>query len=207
MRKLVIIGASGFGREVAWVIERANGRSPSLEVVGFCDDAADKQSGVIGGFPLLGSVEAAATSGAEFFFCAIGDNWARQAVAARAVACGLKPVAVVDPSAAVAPDAVVGDGSFVGVGSVVSTGARVGAGVIVNHGACVGHDAELGDFAQLCPGAKVSGGCRMGEGALLGSNACAVPNVRVGAWGTIGAGAVAMRDLPEGGSLLRIGVR
>jgi len=43
MQRVVIVGASGFGKEVAWVIERMNGVSPTFEIVGFCDDAPEKQ--------------------------------------------------------------------------------------------------------------------------------------------------------------------
>jgi sugar O-acyltransferase (sialic acid O-acetyltransferase NeuD family) len=204
MRKLVIIGASGFGREVAWIAARINGAAPRFEVLGFLDDAADKQAGAFGGYPLLGRVEQAAACGAELFFCAIGDNRARQAVTARAITAGLEPLTLIDPSAAVAPDAALGSGSYVGFGSVVSTGARLGAGVIVNHHVTVGHDAAVGDFAQLCPGVRVSGGCVLGAGALLGSNACVIPGVKVGAWATVGAGSAALRDVADGGALVRI---
>jgi len=203
MRRLVIIGASGFGREIAWIIKRMNAVFPQFELLGFSDDAADKQSGLCGAYPLLGRIEEAAGCGAEFFFCAIGSNRARQAVTDRAVAVGLQPVTVIDPSAIVAPDAVIGDGGYIGIGSVVSAGARLGAGVIVNHQVTVGHDVEIGNFAQLCPGVRVSGGCKVGEGALLGSNACTIPGVRIGAWATVGAGAAALRDVVECGSVLR----
>jgi len=204
MRKLVIVGASGFGREIAWIVERINSGNPTFEMLGFCDDADDKQTGMCGAYPLLGRVEAAAKSGAEVFFCAIGNNRARQAVTARAVGVGLKPATLIDPGAVVAPCAVVGEGSYVGIGSVVSTGTRLGAGVIVNHHVCVGHDVEVGDFAQLCPGVNVSGGCEIGEGALLGTNAGTIPLKRVGAWATVGAGMVALRDVEEGCSVVRV---
>ena len=204
MRKLVIVGASGFGREAAWVAERINGLGPGFVLLGFCDDAEEKRTGECGAYPLLGRVEAAAKSGAELFFCAIGNNRARQAVTARALAAGLKPLTLIDPSAAVAPDVVIGAGSYVGIGSVVSAGARLGSGVIVNHHVCVGHDVTLGDFAQLCPGVCVSGGCVIGEGALLGTNAGTIPQRRVGAWATVGAGVTTMRDVADETSVVRV---
>ena len=204
MRKLVIIGASGFGREVAWIVERINGVSPSFELLGFCDDAEDKRTGLCGPYPLLGRVEEAAKSGAELFFCAIGNNRARQAGTARALAAGLKPVTVMDPSAVVAPGAVIGAGCYVGIGSVVSVGTRLGSGVLVNLPVCGGHDVVVDDFAQLCPGVCVSGGCMIGEGALLGTNAGTIPLKRIGAWATVGAGTTALRDVADGTSVVRI---
>ena len=206
MRKIIIIGASGFGEEVAWLIARCNAHAPAFEVLGFCDDAADKQAGVFGAYPLLGPVESVAKRfGAVGFICAVGNNMARQSLTLRAVAEGHAPATVIDPSAVVAPGVVIGDGSVIGIGSVVSTGARFGAGVLVNHQVTVGHEVTVGDFAQLCPGVRVSGGCVLGEGALLGSNACTIPCVRVGAWATAGAGTAVLRDIQDGGSLIRLG--
>ena len=38
MKDIVIIGAGGFGREVAWLIERINNESPTWKIKGFIDD-------------------------------------------------------------------------------------------------------------------------------------------------------------------------
>lgn len=37
MKDIVIIGAGGFGREVAWLIERINNESPTWKIKGFID--------------------------------------------------------------------------------------------------------------------------------------------------------------------------
>lgn len=38
MKPLYIIGAGGFGREVAWLVERINTLSPTCNFKGFIDD-------------------------------------------------------------------------------------------------------------------------------------------------------------------------
>ncbi|MDD4101919.1 MAG: acetyltransferase [Kiritimatiellae bacterium] len=205
MKKIVIIGASGFGSEVAWVIGRINQVAPKFEVMGFCDDADSKQSGVFCGYPQLGRFDALNdVAGLEGFVCAIGKNEVRKKVFEQAATRGVPPVTLVDPSAVVAPDTRLGDGCFIGIGSVVSCGTKLGAGVLVNQSVTVGHDVEVAQFAQLCPGVRVSGGCYLGEGALLGSNACTIPGIRIGAWATVGAGSAAMRNVPDHGSLVRL---
>lgn len=196
----ILIGASGFGREVLWVCRRLG-----MEVVGFCDDAQDKQTGSFCDLPLLGKVEQAATRfPTAAFHCAIGNNRNRQAVAMRAAALGWTPVTLIDPSAVVAPDARIGAGSYVGIGSVVSCQARIGDHVLINHHVTVGHDVTIGDYGQLCPGVRVSGGCGLGTGAFAGSNAVLIPGVQAGDWSVIGAGSVVLKDLPVGGTLARV---
>lgn len=208
MKQIVILGASGFGREAAWIVERINRESPEFELVGFCDDDGSKRNGLCGTCPLLGPVENVVTLFKRaFFFCAVGDNRARQLLTARARSAGLVPVTLRDPGAVVAPDAVIGAGSFIGIGSVVSVGACLGEGVIVNHQVTVGHDARIGDFAQLCPGVCVSGGCEIGEGALLGTNAGTIPLKKLGAWTVLGAGTTALKDIPSGATVVRLGAR
>jgi sugar O-acyltransferase (sialic acid O-acetyltransferase NeuD family) len=210
MKQVIIIGASGFGGEVAWVLERMAEPTGGAAIIGFCDDAPGKQCGVWRGRPLLGPVGATAcvagaACGEVWFHVAVGGNAARERLTARAIACGWRPLTVYDPTAVVAADACVGEGCYIGAGVVISCGSRLGAGVIVNHQATVGHDAVVDAFAQICPGARVSGGCHIGARALLGSNAVVIPGVSIGADATVGATAAALRDVPDGGGVARAG--
>ena len=38
MKKIVIVGAGGFGREVEWLIKSINQVNPTYEMIGFVDD-------------------------------------------------------------------------------------------------------------------------------------------------------------------------
>ena len=200
--KILIIGAGGFGREAAWTAETAG-----HEVVGVCDDdpnAAPRSAGRA----FLGLIEDAVRDGripaGSRFFVAIGTNAARRALFERALACGLKAASILSPRALIAPNVIIGDGSYAGPGCVISIGTRIGRGVIVNNLASVGHDVAIGDFAQICPGAVISGGCIIGEEALLGSHATVIPLKRIGTRATLGAGALALRDIADGESLVRL---
>ena len=201
--KLIIIGAGSFGHEAAWTAETAG-----FEVAGVCDDdpgAAPRCAGR----PFFGTVEDAVRDGRiavadVHFFVAIGKNSMRRGLFERAVACGLNPASVISPKALIAPDAVLGVGSYAGPGCVISVGARLGRGVIVNNLASVGHDVDIGDFAQVCPGVAISGGCTIGEEALLGTNATVIPLKRIGAKATLGAGGLALRDIADGESIVRL---
>lgn len=205
MIRVVIVGASGFGGEAAWVVRRmAKATGDGMELLGFCDDAPEKQSGVWCGLPLLGPIVSAACGDDVRFHVAIGHNATRERLTALAMARGWRPLTLIDPTAVIAPDARMDDGCYIGAGAVVSCGAVLGAGVIVNLQATVGHDATLAPFAHVCPGARVAGGCCIGTRALLGSNAVVIPGLTVGADATVGATAAALRDIPDGGSVLRL---
>lgn len=201
--EVVILGAGGFAREIAWLMQRGfQASGSSMKLIGYCDDAPDLQEGELDGLPLLGKVER--LSHPVSFFCAIGKNASRKSVTERAIALGHSPISVIDPSATIAPNVKIGAGCVVGIGSILSVGTVLGDGVIVNHHVCVGHDVTAGDFTQLCPGVCVSGGCKIGEGALLGTHASVIPLRTIGAWAIVGAGCCAMRNLDDHASIVRI---
>ena len=53
MKDLIIFGASGFGREVAWLIERINRVNPTWNLLGFMDDNEEIQGTEINGYKVL----------------------------------------------------------------------------------------------------------------------------------------------------------
>ncbi len=205
MKKIIIAGAGGFGKEVAWIISRINQVRPEIQVIGFCDDDQSKGADVASIARFIGSVDDVIAKHAGCgYICAIGNNENRKRVMSALDRAGLMPLSVIDPSAVIAKDVAVGHGSFINVNAAISTGSCIGQGVIVNINSSVGHDVMLGDFAQVCPGVSVSGACEIGEGALLGSNSCTIPGKKMGAWSVLGAGSVLLRDLEDGGSRVRV---
>jgi acetyltransferase-like isoleucine patch superfamily enzyme len=72
----------------------------------------------------------------------------------------------------------------------------VGAHVVVNTGAIIDHDCRIAEFAHLAPGSCLAGNVRVGAGCLVGVGSSVGPGVRLGEWSTLGAGGVAMSDIP-----------
>ena len=197
--KIVLVGASGHGR-VALDVANA-GRAH--EVVGVIDSEREVGSDWLG-LEVLGRddavEEAAARSGAEGYFVAIGDNYRRAAAADRIrVRCpALQLVSLVHPSATVARDARVGSGVLVAAGAVLSPGVEVEDLAIVNTRASFDHDSRLEAGASLAPGVVTGGNVTIGRLSAIGIGATLVHRVRVGARTVVGAGSLVLGDLPEG---------
>jgi sugar O-acyltransferase (sialic acid O-acetyltransferase NeuD family) len=198
-RKLVVVGAGGFGPEILWAARRVNGVHPTFDLAGFCDDNPAKRGGQLDGLEVLGRPEdvAARFETPPAFVCAVGNNERRAAVVGRLLALGWIPVTVIDPSVHVADRVVVGDGTYVGAGSILSPHCRIGEHVMINHHCSIGHDSLIEAFANLSPGVRVSGECVVGEGAMLGSNAVIAPGKRVGRFATLGASSFALTNVPD----------
>jgi acetyltransferase EpsM len=99
--------------------------------------------------------------------------------------------AVVDPTVKVAAGAVV----FAGV--VIQADANIGAHAIVNANATVSHDCHIDKYVHLAPGVDLANGVHISTGAFLGVGAVVLPNVQIGAWSIVGAGAAVTLDLPD----------
>jgi len=57
MDEIVIFGAGGFGREVAWIIEDINRVGKRFELLGFVDDDPQMKGRILNGYPVLGGIE------------------------------------------------------------------------------------------------------------------------------------------------------
>lgn len=62
----------------------------------------------------------------------------------------------------------------------------------------IGHDALIGMDCELAPGVVVGGEVEIGNHVRIGVNACIRPCIKVGNGARIGAGAVVVKDVPEG---------
>jgi acetyltransferase EpsM len=204
VKKLIIIGAGGAGIESLFVARRMGG---IWDFIGFGDDSQALEGCLVEGLPVVGSVSGVLSrfGGQDMsFHCAVGSNQARKRIAEAFEAEGFSPATLVDPTAVIGGSAAVGAGCYVGPQSYVGPQAVVGRHVIVNVGASVGHNNVIGDFSQVCPGARLTGGTVLGEGVFVGSNAVTVPGSKIGAWSTLGAASLLVRDLPE--RVMAIGV-
>src|SRR5690242_5826133 len=186
--RLVVIGAGGHAKVVISTL-RANGY---LVAAVFDEDSSRWGTGILG-VPVRGPTAMADQAGFELGIIAIGDNAARKRIAR---SLKLRWLTLVDPAAWVDPEARLGAGTVVFAGAVIRPGSVVGEHVIVNTSASVDHDCVVNDFAHIAPGVNLAGNVQIDEGAFLGIGSKAVSGRKVGAWATVGAGAVVVRDLP-----------
>jgi sugar O-acyltransferase (sialic acid O-acetyltransferase NeuD family) len=91
----------------------------------------------------------------------------------------------------------IGNGSVILQGAIVQRDTIIGEHVILNTASSIDHDCNLNDFVHISPGARLGGGVTIGEGTHIGINASVIPNLKIGKWCTIGAGAVIVNDIPD----------
>ena len=191
-RRILIVGAGGFGREVrcwgqdAW--PSAWGR-----FAGFLD--ADPSRGGAAG-SVVGDPDTYRPLPGDGLLLGIGIPGVRRRLAEALAARGGRFLTLVHPTAVVVPSAVVGEGAIVCPHGVVSDAATLGRGVLVNYHASVAHDASVGDYGVLAPYATLGGFARVGADVFLGLHASVGPGRSVGDRSKLSANSCALADVP-----------
>lgn len=193
---LIIIGAGGFGREVAWLVADINADRTQYELLGFLDDQA---TGTVEGYPVLGSIDSwlEKPPTGVLVSCAIGDPAVRARTVRRVESAGLNFASLIHPTVRMSKWVNVAPGSIICAGSILTTNIRVQEHSIINIDCTVGHDSVLGRFASLMPGTHISGEVILEDGVYMGTGSVVINRIRIGAWTIVGAGAVVTSDLPD----------
>ncbi len=192
VRRVVIVGAGGFGREVRFWARDAWGGA-GVEFAGHLGAATGRPDGTL---RLLGEPDAHAPRDDEGFLLAIGIPGVRRRVAEDLAARGARFLTLVHPTAVVAPTARIAAGAVICPGAVISDAAVVGPWALVNYHASVAHDAEVGPFAVLSPYATLAGRARAGADAFLGLHASIGPGCTLGDRSKISANSCLLSDAP-----------
>lgn len=199
MKRLVIVGAGGFGREVLDIVEAVNAAGPMFDFLGFVDDDDDlnvallsrRHAAFLGAVDTLAGIDGSHVIG-------IGSPVARRSVDERIGAWRTRPVTITHPASSVASEVVLGPGAVLAAGARLSTNLQIGRQFHANPNATVGHDSVIGDYVTLSPGAHISGNVTLGDGVMIGTGAVVIQGCSVGDWAVIGAGAVVVRDVEAG---------
>ena len=197
-RPIVIYGAGGFAREVAWLAEGCGHR-----VACFIDDDASKTGKSLNDIPVLTMTDAAQQFAGALVAAGIGNPTARQAVMNRAAENGFTWASLVHPHVERSQWISLGRGIVICAGTILTTNIVVGDHVQINLDCTIGHDVSLGEYATLAPGVHVSGCVTIGRRVYIGTGAVIINGTQtepltIGDDAVIGAGACVTRSVKNG---------
>lgn len=203
MTEVIVVGASGFGRESLDVLDALMADGADLEVLGVVDDApsvANLERLAARGAAYLGTLADWVASGDRGvrYVLGIGHPGVRRRLVGVLDAAGFAALTAVHPSATFGASTTLDEGVVVCAGVCVSNNVRLGRHVHINPNATIGHDADLREFVSINPAAVISGEVVVGPETLVGAGAIVLQNLTVGERTVIGAGAVVTKHVPEG---------
>ncbi|MBQ7971599.1 MAG: hypothetical protein IJ294_04555 [Clostridia bacterium] len=142
--RLIILGAGGYGRNIADLAEQ----SGRYDKICFLDDFDANAAGKCAEFPCFSDENTE-------FYAAFGNNALRMGWLKQFDECGCAVATIIHPTAYVSPKATVGRGVAILPKAIVNTGTVVGDGCIINCGCIVDHDCVLNEGVHVCPGAVI----------------------------------------------------
>lgn len=200
MKDLYIIGAGGFGREVAWIVERINSIKPTWNLKGFIDDNETLWGSKEGEYHVFGGCEYLSALEDVYAACAVGSSNVRKKIIEKLKDTSVKFATLVDPSVLYSNSVKIGEGAIVCAGTIITVNVNIGDHVIVNLDCTIGHDAVIDDFVTIYPSVNVSGNVLIGECSELGTGTQIIQGKKVISNTIIGAGAIVVKDCIESGT-------
>ncbi len=199
MKDLIIVGASGFGREVAWLVERINIKKPTWNLLGFVDDNEEIRGKLINSYAVLGGCECLSNYAEAYVVCAVGSSKTRKTITdkIKKINPNAKFAILLDPTVENSNYLKVGEGSIICAHTILTVNIEVGKQVIVNLDCTVGHDAVLHDFVTVYPNVNISGNTEIGSCSEIGTGTQIIQGKKIGSNTIVGAGSVVVKDIPD----------
>lgn len=176
MNKLYIIGAGGFGREIAFVAQTMNFWSDYF----FIDDNKSRNS-LVNEIPIFGTIDDLMKLTGDVFI-AIGDNKLRNNIVTKLSS---NPKLffpnIVHPNISWIHSKFnkIGFGNYIGEGVIGTVNISIGNFNMINTGCLLSHDTEIGSFCNLLHGVKITSGATLLNSVFIGAGACIVSNVLI----------------------------
>ena len=216
-KDIIIVGAGGFGREVAWLIRRINEYNTShgigwiYNILGYFDDNANLTGKRIGLYRVLGivnDIEAVISHMSDdselYVTCAIANTKIRKKLMgsvkdrlSRLSGCFVSFPNLIDPDAVLSDQVTIGEGNIICAGCIVSVDVTIGNFNIFDWNSTIGHDDVVKDYVTLYPNVNVSGNVILNDRAEIGTGTQIIQGKTVGEGCILGAGAVVIDDIPE----------
>ena len=157
MKRLLILGAGGFGQMV-----KETALLLGYEEVVFLDDAYNgpDSAGRCCDYTILQEQYPKAVA-------AFGNNKTRLEWTDKLMEAGYEVPAIIHPSAIVAPSAKIEPGCFIMQRAVVNTNSEIQRGALINSGAIIDHDSVVEAGAHVCLGSIVKANCTIESGKKI----------------------------------------
>lgn len=207
MQKIVIIGAGGFGRETAFLVEEINRQKPCWELLGFLDENVAMHGKSLNGYSVLGGLDWCLDHSNTAFACAIGNPQSRKKVVGILKQSGTQFPNLIHPNVINYPGNILKAGNIIHPGNIINVNVSVGNYVCFEMGSTIGHDVVIQDLVSVMPGVNVAGNVVLEEGCFLGTGCSIIQGKRIGKWSIVGAGSVVIDDVPPYSTVVGVPAR
>lgn len=196
MKDIAIVGAGGYGREVAWLIEDINKENPHWNILGFIDDNESMQGKQLGEYRVIGTTDYLMDKELNVVI-AIANPLIRRKIYNKLKHTKNIFPTLIHPSVIYSDSVTFGQGVIVSAGNILTIDITIDDFVIIDRGCNIGHDTKISEFSTLLPNTIVSGNVHIKENILIGTGSTIIQGLTIRENSIIGAGAVVTKDIPK----------
>lgn len=197
-RRILIYGAGGAGRELAFALSLDKNPDTAWKVEGFIDDTEILRGQIVNGLPVLGGIEYLMGYSGNIAVTIVDDPLVRSnIILAIKKNKNVKFPVIISSNSIVSPYVEWGEGCMVSLPyNFISSNVKFGDFVFVNCGTRVGHDVIIGNYTTVFSGIDISGYVSIGSYCVIGSGVIILPKVKIGDGSIIGGGSLVSKDIP-----------
>lgn len=197
-RDLVIYGAGGAGRELAFSLSLEHCADRKWEVKAFVDDDTSLWGSTVNKIPLHGGIDWLSKHPCAVAITTVGNPATKRDLVSRLkLTKGISFPMIMGPNCIVSDLAEFGEGCIVSLSfNWISPNVKLGDFVFVNCSTRIGHDVSVGDYTTIFSDIDISGGAKIGSDCVIGSGVTINPDVKIGDGSIIGAGSVVAKNIP-----------
>lgn len=194
LRDIVIVGAGGCAREVAWLLEENNKQNAKWNILGY---VADEGNLCERDYPLLGNDEWLLDQKKELdVVIAVGNGTVRKKIYEKLQEnTNLSFPIIVSNRAIVSDYTKIGKGTIICAGTIVTIDIEIGEFCYFNLYSTVSHDCVIEDYVTVYSNVNISGNVTIGERSTLGVGTKIKQGVLIGKQVVTGAGTVVVKDV------------
>lgn len=200
MKKIYIVGAGGFGRELLWWIKDINKIKLTWEIAGFLDDDPYALDGYECDYGVVGGIRTWEPKEDEVFALALGSPALKRKIVGIMKSKGAKFATVIHPTAMLSEFAHHGEGFIMFPYAKLSANSTVGDFVTLLSSP-IGHDTVIGDYSVISGNCNVIRNVEIGKEVFLAAGVCIAQDVRIGDGAYLGLGCVVLKDVKEGDTM------
>ncbi len=196
LKKIIIIGAGGFGRELLQWIKDINNIQSTWEIAGFLDDNKNALDNVACDYQVIGTITDWIPKEDEEFVLALGSPKLKRKIVSCMKQKGAKFATVIHPTAIISEFAEHGEGLVMFPYSKLSCNSVVGDFVtLLSSG--IGHDVQIGDFTTISGMCSILRNVIIGEDVFIAAGVSVAQDVTIGNQCYLGLGSVVLKNIPE----------
>ncbi len=196
MKKIYIIGAGPFGRELLSWFKKDSNYTNQFSFEGFLDNRKSLLDSQRGENNIVGNPFNFSFSKNDFCLLGVVDPQYKSELIKK-ISGNTSIISFISSRAIISDSAKIGIGSVIAPWVSISNDTNIGKYVTLMIGAKVGHDCDIHHFSSLMADVKLAARVNINKKVYIGLGATIINDVKIGKSSIVGAGSVVLKNQKE----------